>query len=218
MNWKDILEAEFKRDYFQKITSTIKTEKEKYTVFPPKKDIFNAFEYCPLEETRVVILGQDVYHQPNQAMGLSFSVRSNIAIPPSLRNIFKELKTDLNIDPPNHGSLISWAKQGVLLLNGALTVRQGEPGSHMEIWKPFTDRIMQVLNDVECPLVFLLWGSFSRNKGELITNNKHLLLTSSHPSPFSVHNGFFGSRPFSKANEFLKSCGIKEINWKIENK
>lgn len=214
-SWKTILEAEFKQDYFQEIISKLKTERENYTVYPPVKDVFNAFNYCQLEDTKCVILGQDCYHQANQAHGLSFSVRNGIKIPPSLRNIHKELKNDLGIDPPSHGSLVSWAKQGVLLLNSALTVREGEPGSHMDIWEPFTDRIMKVLDSVDRPLVFILWGNFARSKGMLLKSELHHSIISAHPSPFSAYNGFFGSKPFSRTNAFLRANNIPEIDWRI---
>lgn len=185
-------------------------------IFPKRKDLFNAFELCSLENTKVLILGQDPYHRDNQAHGLSFSVPKGIAAPPSLKNIFKELKNDLNIDLPSHGCLESWAKQGVLLLNSILTVREGSPGSHKNIgWETFTNAVIKQVNDFERHIVFMLWGAFAKSKKVLITNERHLVLESAHPSPYSA-TGFFGCKHFSKANEFLIKNKINQINWSIE--
>lgn len=215
MMWKSILEEEFEKDYFKEIASFIAKEYKNRTIFPPKKYIFNAFNLTSPKKIRVVILGQDVYHGKGQAHGLAFSVPKNISIPPSLRNIYKELKSDLNIDLSAHGNLSSWAKQGVFLLNCSLTVREREPGSHMETWKPFISNIIKRLNDLEQPIVFMLWGNFARSKKALITNDKHLLLEASHPSFFSCAK-FFGCKHFSQANAFLKKNGQSEIDWFIK--
>lgn len=215
-SWKEIISQEMKKDYYKQIVDFLHEDVKKYEIYPNKQDIFNAFKLCPLDKTKVVLLGQDCYHNPLQAHGLAFSVRQNITAPPSLKNIFKELKEDLNIKPPNHGCLESWAKQDVLLLNSALTVRRNQPGSHLKIWQPFTDKIIRVLNDNKQPIVFVLWGSFAKSKKEFITNPKHLILESGHPSPFSCHL-FFGGRYFSKCNEFLIKNGIEPIDWKIQN-
>jgi len=214
MSWSEILEHEFSQDYFNNIINTLKTES---IIYPPKNRIFTAFELCDLNKVKVVILSMDPYHNPGQAHGLAFSVNKNIKIPPSLKNIFKEIKNDLGIEPPNHGSLIDWAKQGILLLNTALTVRQNEPGSHIQLWEPFTKNIIRILNELDQPIVFLLWGNFARKKRYLITNPKHLILEAAHPSPLSAHNGFFGCRHFSITNEFLEKNQLLPITWKINN-
>lgn len=215
-SWKKILQKEFKSEYFQETISILKKEQEQFEIFPPKSEIFNAFNYCPLDSVKVVILGMDPYHNTNEAHGLSFSVKPGIKVPPSLQNIFKELKTDLNIDPPSHGCLKSWARQGVLLLNAALTVRRGEPGSHIKAWEPFTKNILKILNNRDVPTVFIFWGNFARKKQYLITNEKHLQIAGSHPSPLSANRGgFFGGKYFSKANDFLIQNNIKTIDWRI---
>ena len=193
-------------------------EYERETIFPKKEDIFNAFHYTPYEETKVVILGQDPYHGPNQAHGFSFSVKPNVAIPPSLRNIFKELNADLDIPIPNHGFLVNWANQGVLLLNTVLTVRAHQANSHRgKGWEMFTDEVIKVLNERKQPIVFILWGKNAQVKKAMIDSRKHFILEAPHPSPLSAHRGFFGSKPFSKTNQFLQSIGKEPINWFIEN-
>ena len=202
-DWDEILENEFKKDYYLKIREFLKTEYSSKVIYPPMFDIFNALRYTSFESTRVVILGQDPYHEPGQAHGLSFSVKKGIKIPPSLVNIYKELKTDIGMEIPNHGELTSWAKQGVLLLNATLTVRQGLANSHQNIgWSIFTDNIIKALNESSKPVVFILWGGNARSKKKYISNPNHLIIESAHPSPLSAYNGFFGSRPFSRTNEF----------------
>ncbi|MBQ3040359.1 MAG: uracil-DNA glycosylase [Clostridia bacterium] len=217
-DWDNILSDEFKKDYYLKIREILKSEYRTQVIFPPMFDIFNALKYTSYKDTKVVILGQDPYHEVGQAHGLSFSVKKGIKIPPSLVNIYKELKTDIGMEIPSHGELTSWAKQGVLLLNATLTVRQGQANSHQNIgWSIFTDEVIKKLNERSEPLVFILWGGNARSKKKYITNKSHLIIESAHPSPLSAYNGFFGSRPFSRANEFLKSNGVKEINWNSVN-
>ena len=215
--WKEILSAEFKKTYFTKIKENLLKEyKNKQKVYPPAKLMFNAFNLSPFEDTKVIILGQDPYHGKNQAHGLSFSVPIGIKPPPSLKNIFKELKNDLGIEDYNHGNLESWASQGVLLLNSALSVRAQMAGSHQHFgWHHFTDAVIQSLSKNKEKLVFMLWGRFAQSKLEYINYNKHLVLTASHPSPFSAYNGFFGCRHFSKTNKYLISQGFKPINWQL---
>lgn len=204
------------KEYFKNINLFLTEESKKYTVYPKKIDSFNAFNVCQLNNVKAVVLGQDPYHSEGQAHGLSFSVQKGIRIPPSLRNIFKELKADLGINPPADGYLQSWAERGVLLLNSILTVRKGLPGSHKDCgWQTFTDNTIKLLNLLDRPIVFILWGAFAKSKKELITNNKHLILEAAHPSPFSAHNGFFGCKHFSKTNEFLIKNDIKPIDWNI---
>lgn len=217
-DWDNILKEEFEKDYYKKIRAFLKSEYSSYTVFPSMYDIFNALKYTSYENTKVVILGQDPYHEIGQAHGLSFSVKRGIKIPPSLVNIYKELKTDIGMDIPSHGELTSWAKQGVLLLNATLTVRQGMANSHQNIgWSIFTDEIIKKLNVSKNPIVFILWGANARSKKKYISNPNHLIIESAHPSPLSAYNGFFGSKPFSKANNFLLSKGLKPINWNSIN-
>ena len=215
--WDLILQNEFKKEYFENLMSFVKNEYKTKTIYPKQNEVFNAFRYTDFDNVKVVILGQDPYHGPNQAEGLSFSVSNEVLKPPSLKNIFKELESDLKIPYPEHNSLKKWAKEGVLLLNAVLTVEEHKPTSHKDKgWEIFTDDIIKILNERNTPTVFILWGAYARSKKEFITNPKHLILESAHPSPFSARNGFFGSRPFSKTNEFLKKNGIKEIDWKIE--
>ena len=217
-DWDNILKEEFEKDYYKKIRAFLKSEYSSYTVFPSMYDIFNALKYTSYENTKVVILGQDPYHEIGQAHGLSFSVKRGIKIPPSLVNIYKELKTDIGMDIPSHGELTSWAKQGVLLLNATLTVRQGMANSHQNIgWSIFTDEIIKKLNVSKNPIVFILWGANARSKKKYISNPNHLIIESAHPSPLSAYNGFFGSKPFSKANNFLLSKGLTPINWNSIN-
>jgi len=216
--WDELLKEEYKKDYFIKLQKFIIEEYKNKTIYPKMSEIFNAFYKTSYENVKVVILGQDPYHGENEAEGLSFSVKVGIQKPPSLINIFSELKDDLGIDPPNHGSLVSWAMQGVLLLNSTLTVVKDNARSHYgKGWEIFTDEVIKIINKKETPVVFILWGSDARSKKSLITNKKHLIIESAHPSPLSAYRGFFGSHPFSKTNNFLEKNGIKPINWKIEN-
>ncbi|MDY2939075.1 MAG: uracil-DNA glycosylase, partial [Fusicatenibacter sp.] len=189
-----------------------------YTVYPPADDIFNAFHFTPLEQVKVVILGQDPYHEPGQAHGLCFSVKPDVEIPPSLVNIYRELESDLGCYIPNNGYLEKWARQGVLMLNTVLTVRAHQANSHKDIgWEEFTDAAIRVLADQDRPMVFILWGKPAQRKKAMITNPAHLVLESAHPSPLSAYRGFFGSRPFSRTNEYLESSGLTPIDWQIEN-
>ncbi|MFA5602409.1 MAG: uracil-DNA glycosylase [Bacilli bacterium] len=216
-SWDTILKEEFDTDYFKKTINNVKEEYKKDIIYPYFDNIFNAFKYTDYTAVKVVILGQDPYHGLGEAHGLSFSVLEGIRKPPSLRNIFKELKNDLSINEPDYGNLTSWAKQGVLLLNAVLTVKKDMPASHRNIgWELFTDMIIKKLNEKETPIVFILWGSFARSKKQFITNPIHCIIESSHPSPFSANRGFFGSKPFSKTNKFLKDNNIKEIDWEIK--
>lgn len=215
MNWKDIFNEEFSKDYYKQLIKSVLNDAQNNNVYPPHQDIFNAFKLTPLDKVKVVILGQDPYHGPNQAHGLSFSVNSGIKTPPSLNNIFKEIKSDVNVSLSDN-CLIPWAKQGVLLLNSFLTVVEGKPLSHSKIgWQTFTDTIISHINNVDAPIVYLLWGAPSRKKKDLITNPKHLVLEAAHPSPLSAHNGFFGCKHFSKTNEFLKQNNLTEIDWSL---
>lgn len=217
-DWDEILEDEFKKDYYLKIRGFLKSEYSQRTIFPSMYDIFNALKYTAYRDTRVVILGQDPYHEIGQAHGLSFSVKRGVKIPPSLVNIYKELNADIGMAIPSHGELTSWAKQGVLLLNATLTVREGQANSHKDIgWSIFTDEIIKRLNLSNSPIVFILWGANARSKKKYITNEKHLVIESAHPSPLSAYNGFFGSKPFSKANNFLAKHGLTPINWNSVN-
>ncbi|WP_276134221.1 uracil-DNA glycosylase [Polluticoccus soli] len=218
-SWKDALQKEFSQPYFEKIVSFLKDAKQSgKVIYPAGSNIFNAFNTTPFEDVRVVILGQDPYHNPGQAHGLSFSVPKNVAPPPSLVNIFKEMSSDLGIDIPAHGNLEKWARQGVLLLNAALTVEANSPMSHSKIgWHEFTNDVIRTISDKKDHVVFILWGSFAKSKQELIDRNKHLILTAPHPSPLSAYNGFFGSGHFSKTNQWLQSKGLKPIDWSLDN-
>lgn len=216
-DWDSILEEEMKKDYFQKLLEIIKKEYQTKTIYPKQTEIFKAFRNTSYQDTKVVILGQDPYHGVNQAEGLSFSVKVGIQKPPSLQNIFKELQDDLGYPIPQTGSLVPWTKEGVLLLNTVLTVEANKPASHKDLgWETFTDEVIKKLNEKKEPVVFILWGSFARSKKVLITNPIHYIIESPHPSPFSAYNGFFGSKPFSKTNNFLISKGLKPINWEIK--
>lgn len=213
-SWKQIFDIESEKQYFKDIYSFLKDDSKQYKIYPSQKDIFNAFTLTPFDKVRCVIYGQDPYIKIKQAMGLSFSVPKDITIPPSLKNIYKELKSDLNVNHPSHGNLEHWANQGVLLLNAILTVRENSSGSHKDIgWQIFTDRVIEYLNEKQEPLVFILWGNFARSKKKLITDKKHLILEGSHPSPLSAHTGFFGGKYFSKCNDFLKNNNIEIIDW-----
>lgn len=217
-SWKKVLKAEFSKPYFQQIVLHIKTEKSQgKTIYPSGPNIFHAFDQTPFDHVKLVILGQDPYHGPGQAHGLSFSVPSGIPQPPSLINIFKEIEADLGVKPPRTGNLEHWARQGVLLLNASLTVRANEPMSHAKIgWAQFTDTVIQTISQQREHVVFLLWGKFAREKKVLIDTTKHLVLEAAHPSPLSAHNGFLGCRHFSAANHYLVKNGIDPIDWKIE--
>ena len=216
-NWDTILKEEFEKEYFKELMKFVSQEYKNKTIYPKQSDVFNAFRYTDFDNVKVVILGQDPYHGPNQAEGLSFSVSNDVLKPPSLKNIFKELESDLKIPFPEHNSLKPWAKEGVLLLNAVLNVEEHNPTSHKDHgWETFTDDIIKIINNKKTPVVFILWGSYARNKKSLITNPIHYVIESPHPSPFSAYSGFFGSKPFSKTNDFLKSKGLKEINWRIE--
>ena len=213
-DWDQLLKDEFNKEYYLSLREFLKAEYLSRKIYPPMHDIFNALKYTSYENSRVVILGQDPYHGEGQAHGLCFSVKRGVPLPPSLKNIFKELKDDLNIDAPDSGELVGWAKQGVLLLNTTLTVREGAPQSHKgRGWEILTDKIISLMNEKERPVVFILWGGNARSKKALITNPNHLVLECAHPSPLSAYAGFFGSRHFSKANEFLKFKGEPEIDW-----
>ena len=215
-DWKTFLKEDIYSDNFQAIISTLQTERDTYTVFPKDDELFNAFNITSLDNLKVVILGQDPYHGKKQAHGLSFSVPNGVRIPPSLRNIFKELQTDLNIPISNNGNLIPWAKQGVLLLNATLTVREKEASSHKKIgWENFTDRIIEKISKKKEGIIFLLWGAFAQRKSILIDVKKHHILTAAHPSPFSAYRGFFGCKHFSKTNEILIKNNQQPINWKL---
>ncbi|WP_414731748.1 uracil-DNA glycosylase [Anaerococcus sp. NML200537] len=216
-DWDEILEAEFAKPYFKEITDFLEESYKENTIVPPKDEIFNALRLSSYEDTKVLILGQDPYYNFGQANGLAFSVNEGVKIPPSLKNIYKELESDLGIPIADTGSLVSWAKQGVLLLNTSLTVVEKKPNSHKNIgWQIFTDEIIKILNKKESPCVFILWGNNAIAKEKFITNPKHLIIKSSHPSPLSARRGFFGSKVFSRTNQFLKKNNEKEIDWKIE--
>ena len=215
--WDELLKDEFEKDYYKELRKFLISEYKTRKIFPPMNDIFNALKYTSYSDVKAVILGQDPYHGEGQAHGLCFSVKKGTPPPPSLENIFEEIKRELGIAPPNHGELTDWAKSGVLLLNTALTVREGNANSHHgHGWELFTDRVIELLNERETPIVFLLWGNNAGAKAKLITNPKHLILKCAHPSPLSAHRGFFGCGHFAKANEFLKNNGIEPIDWQIK--
>ena len=217
-DWLEPLKPEFSKPYYKKLYQTVNEEYRTHQIFPPADDIFNAFALTPLHEVKVVILGQDPYHGEGQAHGLCFSVKPYVEIPPSLVNIYKELQDDCGCEIPNNGYLTKWAKQGVLLLNTVLTVRAHQANSHRGIgWEEFTDAAIRVLNEQDRPMVFILWGRPAQMKKSMLTNPNHLIIESPHPSPLSAYRGFFGSRPFSRTNKYLKEHGLKEIDWQIEN-
>lgn len=216
-SWDEFFTQEEAQPYYQKLMQFLEEEYKTKTIFPPKEDLFTCFHACSYEDVKVVMLGQDPYHEVGQAHGLCFSVRKGVKIPPSLRNMYKELKTDLDIDMPSHGYLIDWAKQGVFMMNAVMSVVEGKAGSHQKKgWETFTDHAIQALNEHESGIVFLLWGNWAQKKAELITNPQHKIITSAHPSPLSASRGFFGSRPFSKTNAYLMEMGRTPIDWKIE--
>ncbi|KND51942.1 MAG: uracil-DNA glycosylase [Parcubacteria bacterium C7867-001] len=213
-SWKEKLKGEFEKPYFKELTEFVKDEYASATVYPPPKFIFCAFELCPFDSVKVIILGQDPYHGTGQANGLSFAVNDGVRLPPSLQNIYKEIENDIGSTPNQSGDLSRWAKQGVLLLNATLTVRAATPGSHQNKgWEQFTDAVIRALSDEREGLVFILWGNYARNKGAHIDRSKHLVIESPHPSPFSAYNGFFGSKPFSTANTYLEQNKQTPIDW-----
>ncbi|MEM1216100.1 MAG: uracil-DNA glycosylase [Bacteroidota bacterium] len=216
-SWKAALSDEFSKLYFQELAQFLREEKEAGKhIYPPGSLIFNAFNTTPLGKVKVVILGQDPYHNPGQAMGLSFSVPKGITVPPSLRNIYQELRTDIGVQHPGHGDLTKWAEQGVFLLNAMLTVEKNKPSSHRDRgWQDFTDAVIRTLSNEREHLVFILWGAFAQKKATLIDGNKHLILQSPHPSPFSANRGFFGSKPFSQANAYLEQHGLGAVDWQV---
>lgn len=214
-SWKKVLSDEFGTEYFKHLSSFVRDEYLTHTIYPSPKDVFRAFDMCPFDKAKVVIIGQDPYHGHKQANGLCFAVHEGITVPPSLKNIFKEIESDLGIKPDvTNGDLTRWAEQGVLLLNATLTVRANTPGSHQDKgWEEFTDAAIRKLSDEREHLVFILWGNYAKKKGAVIDRTKHLVLEAQHPSPFSAYNGFFGCKHFSKTNEYLREHGLDEINW-----
>lgn len=216
-DWDIILKDELEKDYFKNLIEFIKKEYQEKIIYPKQTEIFKAFRNTSYKDTKVVILGQDPYHGENQAEGLSFSVKAGVTQPPSLKNIFKELHDDLGCTIPNHGSLVKWTNEGVLLLNTVLTVEKDKAASHKDLgWEKFTDEVIRKLNEKNTPVVFILWGNFAKSKKNLITNKNHYVIESAHPSPFSAYNGFFGSKPFSKTNDFLIKNNLKPIDWQIK--
>ena len=215
-DWDQVLAGEFEKDYYLELRKFLKEEYSTRTIYPSMYDIFNALKHTAYKDVKVVILGQDPYHGPNQAHGMCFSVKKGVAVPPSLVNIYKELKEDVGFEIPNHGFLESWADQGVLLMNTVLTVRGGQANSHKgKGWEIFTDQVIRHLNDREQPMVFLLWGAHAKSKRQLITNPNHMILTAANPSPLSAYNGFYGCRHFSRTNLFLEEQGMKPIDWQL---
>lgn len=216
-SWKKVLKKEFSSDYMKELSSFLFSEQEKgVVIFPPIKEVFSAFNLTPLNKTKVVIIGQDPYHRKDQAHGLCFSVKKGIKIPPSLKNIYKELHTDLGITIPEHGYLVEWAKEGVLMINAVLTVEEGKPGSHHKKgWEQFTDKVISILNSEKENLVFILWGAPAQKKGRKIDTKRHLVIKSPHPSPLSSYRGFFGSKPFSQTNAYLEKKGLAPVDWNI---
>ena len=216
--WEESLREEFRKPYYKKLFETVNKEYRTHRIYPPAQEIFNAFHYTPLDQVKVVIIGQDPYHEEGQAEGLCFSVKPGIQIPPSLVNIYKELHDDLGCYIPDNGSLVKWARQGVLLLNTVLTVRAHQANSHRNIgWEEFTDAAIKAAAAQDRPMAFVLWGRPAQRKKEMITNPKHLVLEAPHPSPLSAHRGFFGSRPFSKVNKYLADNDLEPVDWQIEN-
>lgn len=213
-SWQKVLSEEFEKKYFENLTQFVKKEYSAKTIYPEGKNIFRAFELCPFDKVKVVIIGQDPYHGPKQANGLCFSVNDGIALPPSLQNIYKEIETDFEVTRPTKGNLDNWARQGVLLLNATLTVRANTPGSHQKQgWEEFTNAVIKTISEKKENIVFLLWGKYAQDKGTIIDRLKHHVLTAPHPSPFSAHSGFFGCKHFSKTNNYLKSINKKNIEW-----
>lgn len=216
-DWNPVLRDQFAQPYWEELQRFVAAERTHHTVYPPHEDVFAALHLTPRASTRVVILGQDPYHGPGQAHGLCFSVRRGTRVPPSLANIHTELHDDLGVDPPGHGNLESWARQGVLLLNATLTVRAGQAGSHRgKGWERFTDRVIDVVNDLDRRVVFVLWGASARAKAARVDRSRHVVIESAHPSPLSAHQGFFGTRPFSRANTALVEAGVDPVDWRLE--
>ncbi|MBD1224783.1 uracil-DNA glycosylase [Virgibacillus halodenitrificans] len=216
-DWADLLAEEFEKEYYIALREFLKGEYNNHNVYPQMDDIFNALHLTPFKDVKVVILGQDPYHGPNQAQGLSFSVQKGVKVPPSLKNIFQELENDIGCPKPDHGDLTKWTRQGVLLLNSVLTVREGQPHSHQNKgWEIFTNRVIEVLNKKEAPIVYILWGRAAQKKEELINVEKHSVIRSPHPSPFSARRGFFGSKPFSKTNQYLRKSKQTEVDWCLD--
>lgn len=217
MNWSSFLRAEAKEEYFRTIIAKVAKDAETAEIYPKREDIFKAFKLCPLEKVRAVCLAQDPYFNEGQAHGLAFSVPKGVSLPPSLRNIYQEMEADLGIPPAKNGDLSSWSEQGLLLLNSSLTVRAGQAGSHSSYgWHTLTDKAISIINGLDRPIVYLLWGAHAKKKIPLITNPKHKMITAAHPSPLSAHSGFFGSRPFSQCNDFLIENGQEPIDWRLE--
>ena len=216
-SWDEFLDGEFSQDYFRKLSEFLKREYAEKTIYPPKKEVFSSFYFTDLDKVKVVILGQDPYHEPNQACGMAFAVKPGVELPPSLVNIYKEIEDELHV-PMNYrnGYLVKWAQQGVMLLNSVLTVEAHKANSHKDKgWEIFTDHVIEKLNSLDQPIVFLLWGANARNKQQLLTNPKHLILSTAHPSPLSVYRGFFGCGHFVQANEYLKKNGLEPIDWRM---
>lgn len=215
-DWHTLLADEIEKPYFQELESFLEQERQQETIYPAEEDVFSALELTPYDQVNVLLLGQDPYHNENQAHGLSFSVRPKIKLPPSLRNMYKELQSDLGYDIPNNGYLVPWAKQGVLMLNAVLTVRAHQPNSHKNKgWEKFTDTIIRKVNEKNSPVIFVLWGAYAQKKEKLIDLDRHIVIKSAHPSPLSARRGFFGSRPFSTINKALSAAGKPEIDWRI---
>ncbi len=213
-SWREVLEEEFEKEYFKSLSEKVREAYLSEVIYPPQEFIFNAFAHCPFGNVKVVIIGQDPYHGDDQAHGLSFSVPEGVKAPPSLRNIYKEIVSDVGTEPVDNGNLERWADQGVLLLNATLTVRAGVAGSHQSLgWEEFTDAAIKQISDKKEHVVFILWGNYAKQKGKNIDRDKHLVIESAHPSPLSAHNGFFGSKPFSKTNEYLKQHNLTPIEW-----
>lgn len=216
-DWQELLKDEFQKDYYKNLRELLINEYKNYQIYPKANDIFNAFNYTSYKDLKVLILGQDPYHNPNQAHGLAFSVNKGIKVPPSLVNIYKELHDDLGIGPFKDGYLKSWTQEGIMLLNTTLTVRKNAPMSHSKIgWEIFTDRVIEIIDEKKEPVVFILWGAHARSKKKLIKNKNHLVIEGPHPSPLSAHRGFFGSKPFSRANKFLMERGIDAPTWEVK--
>ena len=217
-SWSEVLSDEFSKQYFIKLETFVEEERKSQKIYPPKDQVFTAFDLTPFEDVKVLLLGQDPYHGPGQAHGLSFSVREGIKIPPSLRNIYKEMESDVGCSVPKHGYLIPWAKQGVMMLNAVLTVRHKSANSHKNKgWEKFTDAVIKKLNDRDEQVIFLLWGGYAKKKADLIDTNRHKIISAPHPSPFSARTGFFGSKPFSKINSLLEEAGHQPVNWQLDN-
>lgn len=217
-SWHELLASEMKQPYFQKLEQFVDTERKEHTVYPPEPEVFSALDLTPYEQVRVLLLGQDPYHDANQAHGLCFSVRPGIKPPPSLVNMFKEMRSDIGTTIPNNGYLVPWAKQGILMLNAVLTVRAHTPNSHKnQGWERFTDAIIRKVNEKQQRVVFILWGAYAQKKRALIDTSRHAIVESAHPSPLSARNGFFGSKPFSAVNAALREAGEKEIDWQLPN-